>query len=358
MIDTMMRISSTLDLRGHPDLADRMDRLAMPYRWEGSEDSAKSIVEHGYDPQEAIFTYIDEYSDRFQDDLSEDARAQLEAFSEEIGLPHELNTYGRGGKRWDRYVDRLAELWFQEHPRETLLWLAHQPQSAMEFGGDPEELYERNLLRYSPPPGHEPDEFLRDYAYGYATKVKLPEGHDRIPAEWFSLVSPEEWQQHKDDTGHWAAADHGHMERNARVVETNEFRTVRLQREGRTFDVRVTEARIDEVMREAGIDPLRVRLYATPHSREEFAHVAAIDRLAVSCEPSPPEVVEVVQGDTGFVDQISRMHQDRARMAFRFPSDPNPRRTRDDRPRPVYRGHGDFVRIPRHEGSGSGRILT
>lgn len=153
-------------------------------------------------------------------------------------------------------------------------------------------------------------------------------------------------------TARTARRSTGHMSRFARIVDTSEFRTVRLERDGRTFDVRVREDRIDEVMREAGLDPVRIRLYPSRHSREHFAHIAAIDRLARSCEPDPPEIVEVVPGDTGFSEQFDRMWQDRAKLAFRFPSDPNPRPSRVEHVRPQKRGLGDLVR---HPGQGSYR---
>lgn len=186
----------------------RFIKLAMPYRWEDNEDRARKITKEGYDPQDALYVYIDEYADQFEADLSDEAKAELEAFKEQIGLDQELQTYGRGGRRWEKYVDKLGDLWFDEHPDERLLWLADHPGNAIEFSGRADGEYRNNLLRYSPPVGHEPKDFLNDYSYGYATKVKLPPGSERIPAEWFSMVSPEEWNAHKNDHGHWAS-QHG-----------------------------------------------------------------------------------------------------------------------------------------------------
>ena len=199
----MTRLSSKLDARGEHRMADEIDmlRLAMPYRWERSRENAESIIKKGYDPTDSIFTYIDEYSDQFANDLSDDAKQALETYSEEIGLDEELQRYGVGGKRWDKYIEKLSELWFEEHPDEVLLWLADNPNHSSEFGSGDD--YDDDLLRYSPPETHAPEPFLNDYSYGYATKVKLPPGQQAIPKEWFSQVSRDEWEQHKDDYNHW-----------------------------------------------------------------------------------------------------------------------------------------------------------
>jgi hypothetical protein len=204
MVYSLVRLSSLLDAKGQYDLADRIDRVAMPYRWEQTGDRARQIVDHGYDPRESIFTYIDEYSDQFAEDLSNEAKIELEAYADEIGLVDELNTYGRGGRRWDKYIDKLADLWMGEHPDEVLLWLAEDPNHALEFG-DPDTFgYQENLLRYNPEDG-DSEPFLSDHAYGYATKVRVPPGRTSIPGDRFEVVSPEEWQKHRDDPHHWAS---------------------------------------------------------------------------------------------------------------------------------------------------------
>ena len=90
------------------------------------------------------------------------------------------------------------------------------------------------------------------------------------------------------------------MKRVSRVIANDQFRTVRLTKDGRTFDVRVSEARIDDIMREAGVNPVEAQIYPTRVSRNEFAHIAAIDRLAQVEDVDPPDVVEIVEGDDGF----------------------------------------------------------
>ena len=100
------------------------------------------------------------------------------------------------------------------------------------------------------------------------------------------------------------------MSRVSRVIENSEFRTVRLQKDGRTFDVRVSEQKIDEIMREAGVNPVEAQIYPTRVSRNEFAHVAAVDRLSRTADVDPPDVVEIIQEDDGFAKQFRERHKD------------------------------------------------
>lgn len=171
-------------------------KYAMPYRWENSEDNAKNIIENGYSPGiESLLIYIDEYSDRFENDLPDHLKIDLEEFSEEIGLEEELMSYGRGGPKWEKYVEKLSDLWIGENKDAVLLWLADSPGSSFEFSGmmNEDDDYQNNLVRYSPEEKIEP--FLSDHSYGYAVKVNTPDGI--IPSSDFSIVSPEEWNKNK-----------------------------------------------------------------------------------------------------------------------------------------------------------------
>ena len=105
----------------------------------------------------------------------------------------------------------------------------------------------------------------------------------------------------------------------ARIIENSDFRTVRLHRDGRTFEVRVSEDEIDDVIREAGVDPRAVRLYATGVSRNEMAHIVAIDKLASDTVYPPPEIVEIVSSpDNRFVKQIAERRSSGGPTGFDF----------------------------------------